>query len=67
MGEEFGSKGSNVSKFTTIRRVITMKYNKPEIAKLADAVIAIQGPVKFEPPHDHTSDITAAGAYEADE
>jgi hypothetical protein len=52
---------------TMKRRMITMNYNRPEIVKLAHAVDAIQGPSKFESPHDNIETITAAGAYEADE
>jgi hypothetical protein len=51
----------------SIRRMITMNYIRPEVVKLAEAVNAIQGPSKFESFPDHTENITAAGAYEADE
>jgi hypothetical protein len=44
-----------------------MKYEKPEVEYLANSVVAIQGPVKFEVPTDHAEEITSAGAYEADE
>jgi hypothetical protein len=44
-----------------------MKYSKPEVATLADAVHAIHGTIKVEKPQDHTEEITAGGAYEADE
>jgi hypothetical protein len=52
---------------TWTRRTITMNYNRPEIVKLADAVDAIQGMTKVQLTNDHSEDLTAAGAYEADE
>ncbi len=46
-----------------------MKYEKPEVAPLADALSAIQGCAKGENPDDSTScgHKPSASAYEADE
>jgi hypothetical protein len=55
--------------FNRNRRNKTMKYNKPEVVKLASAVNAIQGQEKSQSPADNVDSFihSTVGAYESDE
>lgn len=45
-----------------------MKYEKPEIVNVADAVATVQANAKMSPPHDlDIPSRTTVSAYEADE